>query len=199
MMCLADMAWAGAQIAPARLRCEYRENPLGIDAAKPRLSWICESSQRGQRQTGYRILVASSPELLSEDAGDLWDSGRVPSEQSVHVEYAGDPLASRQTCFWKVRVWDMNDSASDWSAASLWTMGLLQEPDWQAQWICPEAETPVGANELTILKAMYVAKDGTASVDVTEHVRKQVNKNNPKIQVHPDNLGGRRIIKKKKE
>jgi alpha-L-rhamnosidase len=113
IMCLAGTASAEAHIAPASLHCEYRENPLGIDATKPRLSWISESSQRGQKQTGYRILVASSPDILSNDVGDLWDSGKVQSDQSVHVEYGGNPLASRQACFWKIRGWDKSNIASD--------------------------------------------------------------------------------------
>jgi len=124
----------------ANLRCEYREQPLGIDVAKPRLSWvIAERSQkteiRGQKQTAYQVLVAASPELLAEDKGDLWDSGKVASDQSIQVEYAGQPLASRMRCFWKVRVWDKAGKASAWSQPALWTMGLLQPADWEAKWI----------------------------------------------------------------
>ena len=78
------------------LRCEYRDNPLGIDAAKPRLSWKIEagdqrSEARGQKQCAYQVLVASSPELLVKDQGDLWDCGKVASDQSIQVEYAGKP------------------------------------------------------------------------------------------------------------
>src|SRR5580704_15832653 len=71
------------------LRCEYLVNPLGIDPASPRLSWIITSNQRGEMQTSYQILVASSTKLLSEDRGDLWDSGKVPSDESSQVAYAG--------------------------------------------------------------------------------------------------------------
>ena len=80
------------------LRCEYRGNPLGIDAAQPRLSWVIESNRRGERQTAYQVLVASSPELLTKDKGDLWDSGTVTSDQSIQVEYAGKTLVSRERC-----------------------------------------------------------------------------------------------------
>jgi len=92
--------------AVENLRCEYLVNPLGIDAAKPRLSWIMTSSRRGEKQTAYQILVASSPKLLANDKGDLWDSGKVASDESAQIVYAGAPLVSRQSCFWKVRVWD---------------------------------------------------------------------------------------------
>ena len=82
------------------LRCEYRENPLGIDVENPRLSWIIEERSqrpevRGQKQTAYQVLVASSEELLAKDQGDLWDSGKVASDQSIQVEYAGKGMASR--------------------------------------------------------------------------------------------------------
>ena len=83
-------------LRPARLRCEYAVNPLGIDVTEPRLSWIVESGQRGQRQTAYRILVASSEENLDAGNADLWDSGKVVSDETVHVAYAGKPLHTGQ-------------------------------------------------------------------------------------------------------
>jgi len=118
-----------------RLRCEYLTHPLGIDVAKPRLSWVIESDRRGERQTAYQVLIASSEEHLKNDKGDLWDSGKVESDQSVHVEYAGKPLVSRQSCHWKVRVWLDGGKASGWSKPATWTMGLLDAADWQAKWI----------------------------------------------------------------
>jgi alpha-L-rhamnosidase len=136
--------WAGINVE--RLRCEYLTNPLGIDAAKPRLSWILQSAERGQRQTAYQVLVASTPDVLAKDQGDLWDSGRVASDQSVHVEYAGTPLGSRMRCCWKVRAWDKDGRPSTWSQPAFWTMGLLQPSDWQGKWIAatppPTVATP---------------------------------------------------------
>ena len=117
------------------LRCEYRDNPLGIDAAKPRLSWKIEagdqrSEARGQKQCAYQVLVASSPELLVKDQGDLWDCGKVASDQSIQVEYAGKPLGSGRLFYWKVRVWDKDGKPSAWSAPASWSMGLLDAVDW---------------------------------------------------------------------
>ncbi|MBI4325727.1 MAG: glycoside hydrolase family 78 protein [Chloroflexi bacterium] len=122
------------------MRCEYLANPLGIDVTKPRLSWVIQSDQRGQRQTAYQVLVASTPERLAKDQGDLWDSGKVASDQSIQVEYAGKLLASRQQCFWKVRAWDKDGKPSPWSAPASWTMGLLDPGDWQARWIAAPAD-----------------------------------------------------------
>jgi alpha-L-rhamnosidase len=124
------------------LRCEYLKAPLGIDVVKPRLSWIIVSDRRGQKQTAYQLLVASSAELLARDMGDLWDSGRVASDRSIHVEYGGKPLTSRMCCHWKVRVWDENGHPSDWSRPAPWTMGLLVPEDWKSQWIGLDREDP---------------------------------------------------------
>jgi hypothetical protein len=127
--------------APAlaeRLRCEYRVNPLGVDVPAPRLGWImvtAENGRRGARQTAYRVLVASSATLLAENRGDLWDSGRVPSDQSNQLEYAGKPLRTSQQVFWKVRIWDEHEQPSPWSKPASWTMGVLNDADWRAEWI----------------------------------------------------------------
>ena len=127
-----------AGIEVENLRCEYRNNPQGIDETLPRLSWQLDSKERGAQQTAYHILVASTPELLKKNTGDLWDSGKVVSSASIHVVYAGKPLGSRQTCFWKVQAFDQNDKPSAWSAPASWTLGLLLPGDWQARWIGKE-------------------------------------------------------------
>ena len=125
-------------IRPARLRCEYLTNPLGMDERLPRLSWeigALDAQSRGLKQTAWQILVASSEELLKQNRGDLWDSGRVESGESTHVVYAGAPLRSRLRCHWKVRVWDQRRQPTDWSAQALWTVGLLEPDDWGGNWI----------------------------------------------------------------
>jgi alpha-L-rhamnosidase len=117
------------------LRCEYQHNPLGIDAAQPRLSWQIQSDQRGVRQTAYQILVASSPEQLATGQGDLWDSSKVDSDQSVYVVYAGKELQSGMRCWWKVRVWDSNGQPSAYSEPAWWELGLLDRGEWIGTWI----------------------------------------------------------------
>ena len=117
---------ADAAHAALRLRCEYRVDPLGIDETRPRLSWIDTAPGRDQRQSAYRILVASSPERLEREDGDLWDTGKVASAETAQIAYAGKTLHSRQACWWKVRVWDQDGNASAWSAPARWSMGLLR-------------------------------------------------------------------------
>lgn len=124
----------GAIIASS-LRCEYLVSPLAIDTREPRLSWIIESNLRGSRQTAYQILVAGSERHLVANTGDLWDTGKVASSQTIHIVFQGKPLRSKQECFWKVRVWDQHDRPSPWSNPGRWMMGLLESSDWSAQWI----------------------------------------------------------------
>jgi len=174
---VADAAEAGwfrkADSRPTDLRCEYLENPLGIDSRVPRLSWKIEarnqnsefSSQdseirqsaignrqsRGLHQTAYQVLVASTAELLAKDQGDLWDSGKVESDQSVNVEYKGKALESLVICHWKVRVWrgkaetgnlkPESAECNGWSSEASWTMGVLKPENWgSARWIKSDLE-----------------------------------------------------------
>jgi alpha-L-rhamnosidase len=129
-------------IIPANLKCEYRARPLGIDAESPRLSWIIGSPERGAVQTAYRILVSSAPEKLSSGDGDLWDSGKVLSGDTIHIGYGGKTLEPGARCHWKVCVWDADDNMSGWSADSWWEMGLLSNADWDGGWIGADSPIP---------------------------------------------------------
>lgn len=143
----AVVALAGAEARAAavvqNLRCEYRENPLGIDTPQPRLSWQLTSDHRAEFQTGYQIFVASSAARLARGDTDLWDSGKVASGESVHVVYAGKPLRSGQRVFWKVRVWDAAGKASRFSEPAWFEMALLSPDDWKAQWIQRKSAGPI--------------------------------------------------------
>ncbi|SDM09041.1 Alpha-L-rhamnosidase N-terminal domain-containing protein [Catalinimonas alkaloidigena] len=123
-----------------RLRCEYKENPLGIDTPKPRLSWELTSTVRGVKQQACRIIVASSPEALARNMGDIWDTGKQFIKTPIQVQVDGVPLQPASTYYWKVKVWDNASHVTDWSEPATWQMGLMQERDWQgAQWIGYEA------------------------------------------------------------
>ncbi len=117
------------------LRCENRVNPLCIDILSPHLSWKLESTQRGKRQSAYQIIVADSEDKLSKNDGNLWDSKKIDSNQSIQIKYKGKQLSSSLICFWKVRVWDEDGFISDWSETSTWEMGLVSQDDWKAEWI----------------------------------------------------------------
>ncbi len=116
------------------LICEYRENPLGIDVVAPRFGWQLRSARPGARQTAYRILAAAGPDLLTPEQADLWDSGRVESDASVQVVYAGARLTSRRRVYWQVTVWDETGESAT-SAPAWFEMGLLKRSDWKAKWV----------------------------------------------------------------
>lgn len=146
-----------AALTPVELKCEFARDPLGVDRPQPRLFWQLQSDLRGDKQTAYEILVASSAALLAQDQGDLWRSGKVKSEETIHLRYAGKPLRSSQQVFWKIRVWDAVRKASAWSVPATWTMGVLNESDWQhAKWI---GETTTNAAS-TLLRREFTVKPG---------------------------------------
>lgn len=137
---LVQLTLARGEVTVGGLRCEYLKDPLGIDVARPRLSWILQSDRRGERQTAYQILVASSAAKLEAGKGDLWDTRKVASDQSIQLRYGGRPLGPNAECFWKVRMWNSSGAASAWSKPAKWTIGLLTPEDWKAKWIGLDGE-----------------------------------------------------------
>ena len=129
------LSCTSSDITPTQLTTEYLNNPSVVDVLNPRLSWINQAKEgvRSQSQTAYQVRVASTQSGLSSP--DLWDSEKVNSDQSIRVKYDGAPLQSGQDCWWQVRTWDKNDQPSDWSAPGKWSMGLLKQSDWKAEWI----------------------------------------------------------------
>ncbi|MCY3018270.1 MAG: alpha-L-rhamnosidase N-terminal domain-containing protein [Planctomycetota bacterium] len=156
---------AAAAAAPAvsGLRCEHRTDPLGIDAPKPRLSWAIQSAERGERQTAYELLVASSAENLAKDRGDLWQTGKVVSDQCVAVRYTGATLASETRYWWKARAWcakalaeprtkggaegNKDGQPSAWSQPATFLTGKLSPQDWRGKWIGPDLAPRIGLAE----------------------------------------------------
>ena len=137
--CSADLSDFGP---PSNLRCEYETNPLGIDVTVPRLSWVVNDTRRGAVQSAYRILVSENEKTLRDDVGDVWDSGKVNTNQSVQVTYRGLPLASGSRYYWKVQIWDQAGRPSGFSQAAWWEMGLLDRDEWGANWIGDGASVP---------------------------------------------------------
>ncbi len=121
-----------AALLPVDLQCEGLSDPLAAPAA-PELSWRLSATEgeRGQIQTAWQVLVASSPELLKQDKGDLWDSGKTEAARSPQVSYAGKPLQAGQSCYWKVRSWNQDDEVSGWSEPARWEVALVDPADWQ--------------------------------------------------------------------
>ncbi len=128
-------------LAPINLRCEYLTNPMGIDVRLPRFGWVDTHTQRAQAQSAFELLVATTPELLAQDRGDEWDSGKTGSDDFTHVVYAGKALESNHSYFWKVRWWDKDGVVSEYSHPASFDVAFLSPDDWKGQWIG-------GANQL---------------------------------------------------
>ncbi|HEY3782099.1 MAG TPA: family 78 glycoside hydrolase catalytic domain [Fimbriimonadaceae bacterium] len=142
LACLA-VAHVGSSFLATDLRCENLPNPNCVDSTSPRLSWKTQTSTPNWHQSEYRILVSSTLAELQKGEGDLWDSGRVGSSESVGIPYGGKPLTSNEECFWKVQTWDGSGVVSPWSKPARWEMGLLAPGDWGAsQWIGKGQEGP---------------------------------------------------------
>lgn len=152
MVLLAVLASSGSSaevndnLIPQNLRCEWRVNPLGIDAVRPHFSWTLRSSdarRRGAKQAAYQILVSFPAPGKGGNAAQAWDSGKVSSSQIVQIEYAGSALASATRYFWKLRVWDEHGLPSAWTASNEFSTGLLGPDRWKASWIAAEKDRPV--------------------------------------------------------
>lgn len=133
-----------AKMVPVDLRAEGIVNPLATPTS-PSLSWRLEATEasRGQVQSAWQVLVASSPEELTQNKADLWDSGKVIAQRSPKVRYAGKALPAGQACYWKVRSWDMDDVATEWSHVATWEVALNSPADWRgAQWIDDGKDNP---------------------------------------------------------
>ncbi len=188
-------------IRVTNLRCEYHTDPLGVDSVKPRLSWALESDVRGQRQTAYQVLVATSMDKLAEDKGDLWDSGKVASDQSSQIVYKGRELKSRMVCYWKLRVWNKAGVRSSWSKSGMWTMGLLSAADWKAEWIA-SADNPVHHTSENVSNFKGHPQRGSLLLTPARHLRRAFSTDSKPVRamlyatslgVHTVEINGQRI------
>jgi len=127
---------AAPKPSATHLLTEYLENPLGIDVPQPWLSWQLGQDVRGARQSAYQIQVADSLEALKSGKANVWDGGKVFSNQTVNIPLpASGGLASGMRCYWRVKVWDADGAPSDFSAPAWFEMGLLNKEDWQGVWL----------------------------------------------------------------
>ncbi|MEO8764501.1 MAG: family 78 glycoside hydrolase catalytic domain [Ginsengibacter sp.] len=122
-------------LKPGKLTCEYRVNPLGIDMAKPELSWTLVSGKRNQQQSAYELLVSDNRNDILHLQGNVWQTGKIESDQSLHIKYEGKPLTSFTRYFWSVRTYDQNGNVSPWSESQWFETAMLHPSDWQATWI----------------------------------------------------------------
>jgi alpha-L-rhamnosidase len=157
------------------LKTEYQNDPLGLDAVKPRFSWQLNSRARGAGQSAYEVRVATDADALRSGRSLIWDSGKIDSRQSIFLEYGGPALQSRARYFWQVRVWDEHGSDRGWSRIANWEMGLLSPAEWSADWVAPamraDAASESGSGASPMLRRDFELRGRIerARVYVTSH------------------------------
>ena len=187
---LLGLTAAGPATAPAGLtvatpRCESLVDPIGVDEPHPRLSWTLSADHRGASQSAYQIAVASAPDKL--DAADLWNTGKITSAEQTGIAYAGQPLAARQRCWWRVRAWDEMGRVGTWSQLATWEVGLPSPADWHAAWI---ADGPAKDAGLRVVTATYGTTNGKTTKDVTALVSKNLHDGVLSLTADNATLGG---------
>ena len=169
---------------PARLTCDSLIEPLGLDDAKPLFSWQLRDARDGARQTAYQLQVATKPALLASGKPDVWDSGKVASDRSVGVAYAGPELAAETRYYWRAMVWDKDGKPYPVSGTSWWETGLMAPANWQGKWIGYETEEE---RSIRVSKAQWITNapqqvangsptrhDFRVTFDVTQPVKRAV-------------------------
>lgn len=158
-----------ASLKVFHLTCEHIQNPLGIDQQQPLLSWKLESDERNQYQSAYEILVSTDQEKLEKGKADVWNSGRIKSDETLLIPYAGKKLKSFTRYYWKVRVYNQQGEASDWSETAWWETAMLKADDWKASWIYDGSEAPSDPNDFykdnpaPLFRKTFQTKEGIQS------------------------------------
>jgi len=155
------------------LRCEYLINPIAIEKKKPRLSWIVEADSpaaRAKYQSAYRVIVSSSETLLSQNKGDIWDSKKIKSRNSISIEYSGKKLRAFTKYFWKVMLWDEAGKTGCWSKSASFGLGKLKSEDWKAEWICSYSQPVIKLNRHGAMPPHYFRKKFAVSKPVKSAV-----------------------------
>ncbi len=173
---------------------ENLRNPVGVGVANPRLSWasrpVSKTDAYSKYQTAYQILVSSTVEGLESGVGDLWDSGKIVSDNSLYVEYDGVPLKSFQHCYWKVRVWDEDDKVGPWSNGGFWIQGVVDQNDWVARWIGQPEEVRPDVDLTDVSWIAASTEQETSEGYALEFFRKEFTLDLPQGDFDDQNLAG---------
>lgn len=161
---------AGSGLLVTGLKTEYKLNPIGIDAGKPRLSWKISSALRNVMQASYQIRVAKDSIALSRGNTLVWDSGIEKSDESTLVSYGGPQLEPSTRYYWQVKVKDNEGRESPWSDIHFWQTGLLSSSNWTAKWITSSlADTTVGPSPMFRKVFDAVEEVKSATLYMTAH------------------------------
>ncbi|MBS1666627.1 MAG: family 78 glycoside hydrolase catalytic domain [Bacteroidetes bacterium] len=153
-----------AQVKVQHLLTENLSNPIGLDMSTPRFSWQLAGDKRNILQTAYEIKMVSGKSTV-------WGSGKVMSNQSIQVPYAGIPLQSETKYTWQVRVWDNEGKVSSWSAPAYFRTAFLDKSEWKAQWIEPGYTEDSILRQSPLMRKEFSAnkKISSATAYITAH------------------------------
>ncbi len=129
-------------LQPSSLLCEYINNPLGIDTKQPRFTWNFITSQRNKMQSAYELIVSDNEEDIKKNNGNMWSAEKIISNDNVNIEYGGKALQPFTRYYWKVKVYDENENASQWSKPAWFETAMLSSNDWSAKWISDGTKNP---------------------------------------------------------
>ncbi len=148
---------------------EQQFHEQALATTQPRFSWNYETTENEVVQQNYRIIVASTADNAQKGLGDFWDSGVVPSNQMLYIPYAGKELQSRDKAYWKVitTIAAKGKKAKVESEVKSFEISLLEQDDWQAQWIGHEFEDDVLVGR-TRLAARYLRKTFKTKGDIAQ-------------------------------
>jgi alpha-L-rhamnosidase len=133
---------ATSSLQPASLTCEYIENPLGIDTKSPRLGWNFASNEQNQYQLAYEIIVSDNLSSINKDIGNVWATGKISSAENIQIAYAGKALQSFTRYYWRAKVYNAKNEASEWSNINWFETAMFSQSDWKAQWISDGSKNP---------------------------------------------------------
>ncbi len=119
---------------PISLMCEYLINPIGIDAANPRLTWKLEDKRTGAKQIAYEINVSNDSLEVVKGLGKNWQTGKIITDKQL-MNYKGKTLTAFTRYYWSVRVWDKDGKPTSWSSVNSFETGLMNSSNWKGAWI----------------------------------------------------------------
>ena len=137
---------AGGTTNPGELYCEYLINPIGINSRNPEFGWTLVSKELRQSQSAYELLVSDNVSDLLKGQGNMWNTGKVLTANSTHIEYQGRPLKSFTKYYWCIKVYDAGQEASSWSSPAFFETAMFDKQDWSAKWIGDGTQNPVDSN-----------------------------------------------------
>ncbi|MBN9380057.1 MAG: family 78 glycoside hydrolase catalytic domain [Chitinophagaceae bacterium] len=150
LFCIASIA----QVKVGHLLTENLADPIGLDTRQPRFSWQLTAPERGLQQTAYEIKVGTQ----AGGKDEVWSSGKINSDQSLWVPYAGKTLLSGTRYYWRVRIWDNKGRSSGWSSPAYFqTAFFAPQQEYTAKWISP------GVEEATSRPSPVLRKEFTAT------------------------------------